>query len=206
MLNDWKCKQLYLKCGHYFQIYNKNNNIWVEIYIDAWPLSALGPTGWADIVVLGWYWSLGLIMEYFGKFMYESSWYRSLRLIWDATVWYRFLPYIIFHSVHEWHGSFLNVLLCSLTGGNLLQPVGGGKPLHLAGKPLTQARGQLVQITGKGAQQLIQTPQGALPISIIPQGGGAAGVMTLGQPRTPPGKHNWIHEYYKYCKVFLKKV
>nr|XP_048774007.1 nuclear factor related to kappa-B-binding protein-like isoform X2 [Ostrea edulis]XP_056012397.1 nuclear factor related to kappa-B-binding protein-like isoform X2 [Ostrea edulis] len=73
-----------------------------------------------------------------------------------------------------------------IQGGNLLQPVGGGKPLHLAGKPLTQARGQLVQITGKGAQQLIQTPQGALPISIIPQGGGAAGVMTLGQPRTPP--------------------
>ncbi|XP_061165469.1 nuclear factor related to kappa-B-binding protein-like [Saccostrea echinata] len=73
-----------------------------------------------------------------------------------------------------------------IQGGNLLQPVGGGKPLQLAGKPLTQARGQLVQITGKGGQQLIQTPQGALPISIIPQGGGAAGVMTLSQSRTPP--------------------
>lgn len=74
------------------------------------------------------------------------------------------------------------------TGGNLLQPVGGGKPIQLAGKPLSQARGQLLQITGKGGQQLIQTPQGALPISIIPQGGGAAGVVTLSQSRTPPGK------------------
>lgn len=76
-------------------------------------------------------------------------------------------------------------------GGNLLQPVGGGKPLQLAGKPLSQARGgHLVQITGKGAQQLIQTPQGALPISIIPQGGGAHGVMTLGQSRTSSGKRD----------------
>lgn len=73
-----------------------------------------------------------------------------------------------------------------IQGGNLLQPVGGGKPIQLAGKPLSQARGQLLQITGKGGQQLIQTPQGALPISIIPQGGGAAGVVTLSQSRTPP--------------------
>ncbi|KAJ8298010.1 hypothetical protein KUTeg_024541 [Tegillarca granosa] len=62
-------------------------------------------------------------------------------------------------------------------------------PVQLTGKPLaTTARGQLVQIAGKGQQQmgLIQTQQGALPtISIIPQAGGTAGVMNITQPRTP---------------------
>ncbi|KAK3099190.1 hypothetical protein FSP39_000785 [Pinctada imbricata] len=74
-----------------------------------------------------------------------------------------------------------------IQGANLV-PTVGGNPVQLAGKPLSQARGQLVQIGGKGSQQvgLIQAPQGGLStINIIPQGGAAAGVMTLGQPRTP---------------------
>lgn len=71
-----------------------------------------------------------------------------------------------------------------------MHQVSGGKPIHLAGKP----RGQLVQIGGKGQQQLglIQAQQGALStISLIPQGG-AGGVLTLGQPRTPTaGKYTF---------------
>ncbi|KAL5011494.1 hypothetical protein ScPMuIL_010045 [Solemya velum] len=60
-----------------------------------------------------------------------------------------------------------------------------GKPVHLSGKPFSQAKGQLVQIGGKGHQSLgvIQTPQGALPtISIIPQGA-AHNLVTVGQTR-----------------------
>lgn len=53
-----------------------------------------------------------------------------------------------------------------------------GKPFHITGKP----RGQIVQIAGKGQQQM-GLIQGALPtISIIPQAGGA-GVMTLDQSK-----------------------
>ncbi|XP_060084113.1 nuclear factor related to kappa-B-binding protein-like isoform X2 [Ylistrum balloti] len=71
-----------------------------------------------------------------------------------------------------------------IQGSNMVHQVTGGKPVQFTGKP----RGQLVQIGGKGQQQiqgLLQTQQGALPtISIISQGSGG-GVMTLAQPRTP---------------------
>ncbi|OWF51166.1 Nuclear factor related to kappa-B-binding protein [Mizuhopecten yessoensis] len=71
-----------------------------------------------------------------------------------------------------------------IQGSNMVHQVAGGKPVQFTGKP----RGQLVQIGGKGQQQiqgLLQTQQGALPtISIISQGSGG-GVMTLAQPRTP---------------------
>lgn len=71
-----------------------------------------------------------------------------------------------------------------IQGSNMVHQVSGGKPVQFSGKP----RGQLVQIGGKGQQQiqgLLQTQQGALPtISIISQGSGG-GVMTLAQPRTP---------------------
>ncbi|KAL5011252.1 hypothetical protein ScPMuIL_011665 [Solemya velum] len=79
-----------------------------------------------------------------------------------------------------------------LSGGKPVQLSGGkpihlssGKPVHLSGKPFSQAKGQLVQIGGKGHQSLgvIQTPQGALPtISIIPQGA-AHNLVTVGQTR-----------------------
>ncbi|KAK3610163.1 hypothetical protein CHS0354_039947 [Potamilus streckersoni] len=77
-----------------------------------------------------------------------------------------------------------------IQGGNVLQPVTGGKPIHLTGKPMTQAKGQLIQLAGKGQSHLglIQTPQGT--ISIIPQSG-TAGLVTITQPKvqgtgTPP--------------------
>ncbi|XP_052281775.1 nuclear factor related to kappa-B-binding protein-like isoform X2 [Dreissena polymorpha] len=63
-----------------------------------------------------------------------------------------------------------------IQGGNIVQGV-SGKPLQLSGKPLAQAKGQLVQLGAKGQQTLglIQTPQGT--INLIPQSG--ASIVTL---------------------------
>lgn len=74
--------------------------------------------------------------------------------------------------------------LCVSTGGNVIQQVAGGKPIQLSGKPVAHAKGQLVQLGGKGQQTLglIQTPQGT--INIIPQAGTAGGVVTIAQPKT----------------------
>ncbi|XP_053398532.1 nuclear factor related to kappa-B-binding protein-like isoform X2 [Mercenaria mercenaria] len=71
-----------------------------------------------------------------------------------------------------------------IQGGNVLQQVSPGKPVQLAGKPLAHAKGQLVQLGGKGQQALgvIQTPQGT--INIIPQGAAQGGVVTISQPKT----------------------
>ena len=63
----------------------------------------------------------------------------------------------------------------------------GTKPVTLTGKPLTQAKGQLVQIGGKGQPQLglIQTPKGT--INLIPQAGVSGGIVTI-PPSKPVGK------------------
>ena len=52
-----------------------------------------------------------------------------------------------------------------------MQPMLGGKPIQISGKPFAQAKG-LVQLAGKGGQPLglIRTPQGPLTaINVIPQ-------------------------------------
>lgn len=59
----------------------------------------------------------------------------------------------------------------SVTGGSIVQPVVGGKPMQFTGKPLTTAKG-LLQLGGKGGQPLsvIQTTQGQIStLSLIPQ-------------------------------------
>lgn len=74
-----------------------------------------------------------------------------------------------------------------IQAGNVLQQVSPGKPVQIAGKPLAHAKGQLLQLGGKGQQTLgvIQTPQGT--INIIPQGAAQGGVVTISQPKTPGG-------------------
>ena len=55
--------------------------------------------------------------------------------------------------------------------------------MTLTGKPLTQAKGQLVQIGGKGQPLgLLQTPKGT--INIIPQSGVSGGIVTVPQAKT----------------------
>ncbi|CAL1539986.1 unnamed protein product [Lymnaea stagnalis] len=57
-----------------------------------------------------------------------------------------------------------------LQSGSLVQSVMGGKPIHIGGKPFTQAKG-LIQLAGKGGQHigLIRAPQGPLStINLIP--------------------------------------
>ena len=68
-------------------------------------------------------------------------------------------------------------------GGNVVHQVTGGKPIQITGKPMAHAKGQLVQIGGKGQQTLglIQTPQGT--INIIPQAGTTGGMVTITQPK-----------------------
>ena len=74
---------------------------------------------------------------------------------------------------------------CFFSGGNVLQQVSPGKPVQLAGKPLAHAKGQILQLGGKGQQTLgvIQTPQGT--INIIPQGAAQGGVVTIPQAKQP---------------------
>ncbi|KAL4230801.1 hypothetical protein ACF0H5_011175 [Mactra antiquata] len=71
-----------------------------------------------------------------------------------------------------------------IQGGNVLQQVSPGKPVQLTGKPVAHAKGQILQLGGKGQQTLgvIQTAQGT--INIIPQAGHAGGMVTLSQPKT----------------------
>jgi hypothetical protein len=71
------------------------------------------------------------------------------------------------------------------SGGNVLQQVSPGKPVQLQGKPLAHAKGQILQLAGKGQQALgvIQTPQGT--INIIPQGAAQGGVVTISQSKQP---------------------
>ena len=75
----------------------------------------------------------------------------------------------------------MNILI--YLGANIIQHVGGGKPMQISGKPVAHAKGQLVQLGGKGQQTVgvIQTPQGT--INIIPQGGATGGMMTIAQPK-----------------------
>ncbi|XP_060608503.1 E3 ubiquitin-protein ligase RING2 homolog spat-3-like, partial [Ruditapes philippinarum] len=72
-----------------------------------------------------------------------------------------------------------------IQGGNVLQQVSPGKPVQLQGKPLAHAKGQILQLAGKGQQALgvIQTPQGT--INIIPQGAAQGGVVTISQSKQP---------------------
>ncbi|XP_052797281.1 nuclear factor related to kappa-B-binding protein-like isoform X2 [Mya arenaria] len=70
-----------------------------------------------------------------------------------------------------------------IQGGNVIQGM-SGKSVQLAGKPLAQAKGQLLQIGGGKGQQtlgLIQTPQGT--INIIPQAGTTGGLVNIPQPK-----------------------
>ena len=81
--------------------------------------------------------------------------------------------------------SLNKVIIHSVSGTNVLHQVPGGtKPVTLTGKPLTQAKGQLVQIGGKGQPQLglIQTSKGT--INIIPQTGASGGIVTIPQSKT----------------------
>lgn len=68
-------------------------------------------------------------------------------------------------------------------GGNVIQQVAGGKPVQLSGKPVAHAKGQLVQLGGKGQQAVgvIQTAQGT--INIIPQAGTTGGMVTIAPPK-----------------------
>lgn len=57
-------------------------------------------------------------------------------------------------------------------GGNIVQPVLGGKPIHLGGKPLAQAKGLVQLAAGKGTPTLglLRTQQGPITaINLIPQ-------------------------------------
>ena len=86
------------------------------------------------------------------------------------------------------------------------QVPGGAKPVTLTGKPLTQAKGQLVQIGGKGQQQLglIQTPKGT--INIIPQQTGTSGgIVTIPQSKTAGKLRFEMRCYHDYsCYVYLE--
>ena len=75
--------------------------------------------------------------------------------------------------------------MCIVVGGNVVHQVTSGtKPMTITGKPLTQAKGQLVQIGGKGQPHLglLQTPKGT--INIIPQTGASGGIVTIPQTKT----------------------